>query len=67
MLRWLVGLAVSGAGRLAALGTLDVWVGSIGSTETVLRRETLVGLAVLAETIVLEVSSSSMLKWLDVG
>jgi len=58
VLRRLVGLAVGSAGGLATLLALDVWVGSVGSTESVLRRDTLVGLAVLAETIVLVISSA---------
>jgi hypothetical protein len=49
----LVGLSIGSARGLASLGTLNVRVGSVGSTETVLRRDSLVGLAVLSETVVL--------------
>ena len=60
VLRRLVGLAVGSAGGLATLLALNVWVGSVGSTESVLRRDTLVGLAILAETIGLVISSAPM-------
>jgi hypothetical protein len=53
VLRGLVGLASASAAGLSALGALDVGVGSVGSAEAVLGRETLVGLAVLSETVVL--------------
>jgi hypothetical protein len=45
------------AALLAALGALDVWVGSVRAAKAVLGRDTLVGGAVLLEAVVLIVST----------